>query len=262
MTELSTEPRPGLVRVDERHGGGALCLTLQGREGNVLDAAMIAALRDALATRVRPSHRAIVFAGAGRHFSFGASVAEHDRAHAPAMLESFHALFRQLAALSVPTVALVHGQCLGGGLELASWCTWVLAAPDARLGQPEITLGVFPPLASLLLPWRIGGGAAMHLCVGGASVDAQTAKSMGLVHAVGEDPSALFDELYATQLAPRSASSLRFAERAARAELYAQLSTRLPRLESLYLEELMATHDANEGIAAFLERRKPEFRHT
>lgn len=250
-----------MLRIEHRHDGGVLHLTLDAPKGNVLDRALIERLREALAACVRPEHRAIVFEGAGPHFSFGASVAEHRRQEARAMLDAFHGLFRQLAELSVPTAALVRGQCLGGGLELASYCTWILASPDAQLGQPEIRLGVFAPMASIVLPWRVGGGAALELCVGGGTISAEEAHRIGLVSRVAGDPRAAFDALYAEELAPRSASSLRFAERAARADLHDRMTQRLPLLEAMYLEELMQTADANEGIAAFLERRTPEFQH-
>lgn len=250
-----------MLRVEHTHDGGALRLTLDAPKGNVLDRALIARVREALRACVRPEHRAIVLEGAGGHFSFGASVAEHRRDEAPSMLEALHGLFRDLAELSVPTVALVRGQCLGGGLELASYCTWLIAAPDARFGQPEIRLGVFAPMASILLPWRIGGGAALDLCVGGRTLDALEAHRIGLVSRIADDPRAAFDALYAEELGPRSASSLRFAERAVRAELHERMARHLPRLEALYTGELMQTRDANEGIEAFLERRAPEFHH-
>jgi cyclohexa-1,5-dienecarbonyl-CoA hydratase len=115
-------------------------------------------------------------------------------------------------------------------------------------------------MASLLLPWRIGGGAALDLCVSGRAVDAAEAHRIGLVNAVAEDPEAWVNALFAESLRPTSASSLRFAERAARADLARRMEQDLPALERLYLDELMTTHDANEGIAAFIERRPPQLR--
>lgn len=247
------------VRVERRSEGKLLWLTIENGKGNVLDAATIAALRGALREHAQGGVHAIAFEGAGAHFSFGASVAEHRREEAPAMLEAFHWLFRDLAELAIPTAAIVRGQCLGGGLELAAWCTWIFASHDAKLGQPEIKLAVFPPMASLVLPFRIGGGAAMDLCVSGRSIDAEVARRIGLVHAVVADPTAAFEAFFAEHLAGTSASSLRYAERAVRAPLIEALRTELPALERLYLAELMETHDANEGIAAFLERRPPRF---
>ncbi len=239
--------------------GAALRIVLAAPKANVLDAAMIGAIRRALAEDVDRHTRLLVFEGAGKHFSFGASVAEHTKEEAPAMLEAFHGLFRQLDDLSVPTCAVVRGRCLGGGLELASWCSWVVATPDAVLGQPEIALAVFPPMASLLLPWRASGATALDLCVSGRSVTADEALRLGVVDAVSEDPDAWWRER-AKPLLATSATSLRFAERAARSTLRRQLNEELPGLEDHYLRELMATHDANEGIAAFLERRKPDYR--
>lgn len=250
------------ARIDEPlDDAGVLHLVLDAPKGNVLDLGMIGRLTTALHTGVTSSTRVVCFEGAGKHFSFGASVAEHRRAEAAAMLAAFHGLFRLLAELAVPTAAIVRGQCLGGGLELASWCTWVFASPDARLGQPEIRLAVFPPMASLVLPWRVGGGRALDLCVSGRTIGAEEARSMGLVTEVAADPRAAFDAFYEEHVAAASASSLRFAERAARGTLLEALRVRLPALERLYLDELMATHDANEGIEAFLDRRPPSFDH-
>ncbi|MBK6514225.1 MAG: enoyl-CoA hydratase/isomerase family protein [Polyangiaceae bacterium] len=249
-----------MIQRDKREGGAVLRIVLDAPKANILDSAMIRAIGGALEADVEAGTKLIVFEGAGKHFCFGASVEEHRRDAAPAMLAAFHGLFRQLARLAVPTCAIVRGQCLGGGLELAAYCTFLVATPEARLGQPEIKLAVFPPMASLLLPWRLGGGAALDLCVTGRSVDAAEAQRMGLVNAVTDDPEAWVSALFAESLRPTSASSLRFAERAARADLMRRLERDLPELERLYLDELMTTHDANEGIAAFLERRAPQHR--
>jgi cyclohexa-1,5-dienecarbonyl-CoA hydratase len=248
------------VKVALAGEGRELWLTLDAPKGNVLDARMIDGLTRALdAHGASPALRAIVFEGSGAHFSFGASVAEHRRENAAAMLAQFHALFRKLAALSVPTIAVVRGACLGGGLELAAWCSWIFASPEATFGQPEIKLAVFPPMASLILPWRLGGGRALDLCVSGRTIDAAEAHDLGLVREVSARPDDAARAFVAEHLLPRSGPSLRFAERAARAGLDDLLRERLPLLERLYLEELMATPDANEGIASFLERRTPRW---
>jgi cyclohexa-1,5-dienecarbonyl-CoA hydratase len=245
---------------EKREDGAILWLTLDAPRANILSGAMIRALREALDEEVDKDTKLVVFEGAGQHFSFGASVEEHQRAQAPAMLESFHSLFRRLLELAVPTCAIVRGQCLGGGLELASFCTFLVATPDARLGQPEIRLAVFPPMASILLPWRLGGGRALDLCVSGRTVGADEARRIGLLNEVAEDPEGWVRALFASALAPTSAVALRFAERAARSDLARRITDELPALERLYLDELMATRDANEGIAAFLEHRPPELR--
>jgi cyclohexa-1,5-dienecarbonyl-CoA hydratase len=251
-----------VIKATPHADGAVLHLTLSRPKANILDAEMIRGIRAALEEGVRAHTALVVFEGAGAHFSFGASVEEHRADAAAGMLEEFHGLFADLARLAVPTCAVVRGQCLGGGLELASWCTWIVVTPDARLGQPEIKLAVFPPMASVLLPWRVGGAAAMDLCVSGRSVGADEALQMGLIQAISEDPEAWWRARFDKALAKTSAASLRFAERAVRADLMARMARDLPALERLYLDELMATHDANEGIEAFITRRPATFTHS
>lgn len=249
------------LKIERRAEGRVLHLLLDTPRGNVLDERMVRELGAALEEHgADPALRAIVFEGAGSSFCYGASVAEHTWERAPAMLMRFHALFRQLAALAVPTAAVVRGACLGGGLELAAFCSFVFASPDATFGQPEIKLAVFPPLASLILPWRLGGGRALELCVAGRTWTAAEAHAAGLVHEIADDPAAACARFVAAELLPRSGTSLRLAERAVRIELDRLLRTALPQLEQLYLDELMATPDAHEGIAAFLEKRPPRWR--
>ncbi len=241
--------------------GAALHILLDRPKANILDGAMIEAIRFALHTEVTDRTALIVLEGSGDHFCFGASVEEHQAEQAPTMLQSFHRLFYDLADLGVPTCAVVRGQCLGGGLELASWCTWIVATPDANLGQPEIRLGVFPPMASILLPWRVGGAHALDLCISGKTITAEEALHMGLVNAVTDEPTRWWVDLVSSKLSNMSASSLRFAERATRIRLRDEMLRHLPDLEQLYLAELMKTPDANEGIASFMERRPPVFTH-
>lgn len=248
------------IIAETRRDGALLVLTLNAPKANILDSAMTAGIEEALSRYASsPSLKGILFKGAGDHFCFGASVEEHKPSNAAAMLSSFHGMFRKLSQYAVPTLAAVKGQCLGGGLELAAYCTWIFAHPGARLGQPEMKLAVFPPMASVLLPWRIGGGRAMDLCISGRSVDAAHAKQIGLLHEIGDDPEAMAEQFFAEHIEPLSASSLRFAEKAVRHALNQRLAADLPKIEELYLDELMRTPDACEGIAAFLEKRKPVY---
>jgi cyclohexa-1,5-dienecarbonyl-CoA hydratase len=206
--------------------------------------------------------KAIVFVGEGKHFCFGASVAEHRKDQAPAMISGFHGLFKKLLAVQTPLVALVRGQCLGGGMELASFCNFVLAEPNAKFGQPEIQLAVLPPVASAILPGIVGQARADDIVLTGRSIDAETAREWGLVHAVAEDGEALLGELLEKHLLPKSAAALRFAHKAVRYHWYAALSQILDEMERLYVDGLMECDDANEGIAAFLEKRKPCFKNS
>jgi cyclohexa-1,5-dienecarbonyl-CoA hydratase len=256
MNERSTgpvrvaEPEPGLWHVH-----------LAAPKANVLDRDMIRALTEVFANaRGARELKAVCVTGEGPHFSFGASVAEHRADRVAAMLDGFHNLFRTIADTGVVALAAVRGQCLGGGLELAAFCHRVFASPDARLGQPEIRLGVFAPLASLILTERIGRSAAEDLCLSGRSLTADEALRLHLVDEVCDDPLAGASEYARMHVLAHSAASLRFAVRAVRLRFHERLVADLGALERLYLDELMATADAREGIDAFLEKRGPVWR--
>jgi cyclohexa-1,5-dienecarbonyl-CoA hydratase len=255
---------PDKVTFESLHDGQVVRLTLSAPKANVLDSEMMAGLHVLLADlKKREELKLLQFTGAGDHFSFGASVQEHVRERAPEMLRQFHGLFRALIELAVPTAALVSGQCLGGGLELALMCNFLFLDRSAKLGQPEINLGVFAPPASLILPLKIGQQKADEVLLTGRILTAEEAEVMGLVSALFPDREALVrgvDEWLVKNILPKSAASLRFAVRAARLRFNELLSAKLREIESLYVDGLMATHDANEGIASFLERRKPAWK--
>lgn len=238
--------------------GQILNLTLNAPKGNVVDREMMLELIQAFDQQSRaPSIKALVFQGVGDHFSFGASVPEHQKELAPQMLATFHDLFRALIAINKPCLALVRGQCLGGGFELAMFCHWIFASENAHFGQPEINLAVFPPVASLILPHLIGQSAADDLVLSGRSITAPEAKQLGLVHSVSADPSAELNEFLAKHVLSKSAAALQFAARASRYEMHQAFLKNIAALEKMYVQELMETDDANEGIKAFMERRKP-----
>lgn len=249
------------IRVSRLHDGQFLHILLATPPANILDGATMGEIVRCLdAEGGDQALKGIVFEGEGKHFCFGASVEEHTKEKAGEMIAGFHAMFKKLLATTVPTIALVRGQCLGGGMELALFCNFIIAEPRAKFGQPEIQLAVFPPVAAQLLPQIIGQLRADDMILTGRSIDAQTAKDWGLVHAVAEDGEAALDELLTKHLAPKSAESLRFANRAARSSWYRDLSRGLDEMEHLYVRELMESEDANEGINAFLEKRAPEWK--
>lgn len=249
------------IKVRETHDGQVLRIVLASPPANILDAKAMSEIGAVLETQGRaPERKAIVFEGEGKHFCFGASVAEHVKAEAPKMIAGFHGLFKQLLALDVPLFALVRGQCLGGGMELAAFCNFVIAEPSAKLGQPEIQLAVLAPVASAILPGIIGQSRADDLLLTGRSIDAVTAHAWGLVHAVADNAEELLEKALADHFLQKSASSLRIANRAARWRWHAELPARLDAMERLYIDDLMATNDANEGIQAFLEKRKPAYK--
>lgn len=243
-------------------GGTLLRLRLARPKANIIDAAMIAALDEALAAHLgRRDLLAVLIGAEGPNFSFGASVEEHLPGNCASLLKNLHAVLLRLVASPVPVFVSVRGQCLGGGLELALAGTLLFAAPDARLGQPEIKLGVLAPAASCLLPERVGRAQADELLLSGRSLGAPEAHEIGLVSAIAEDPEGAALDWFRQHLAGKSAAALRHAMRAARLDLVERVRAKLERVEALYLDDLMSTRDALEGLQAFLAKRPPQWEH-
>ena len=245
-------------RVSSLDDGRIARVELADPPRNVLDGATLDALTAAL--RGLGQHgpmRALLLTAEGPNFSFGASVPEHAPEQAPLMLTRFHEAIRAALDVSLPTVAVLRGQCLGGGLELALTATRIVAAPGARLGQPEIRLAALAPVASLLLPHRLGQARAEALLLSGRVITAAEALTLGLVDEVADDPEAAALAWLREHILGHSAAALRLATRAARWALRRELDVLLPELELLYRDQLLATRDAAEGVRAFVERRAP-----
>lgn len=253
-----------LITCEEHSEGAVFKIILNSPKANIMEAAMLGEISAALdGLEGGKDVKLVVFEGAGKHFSFGASVQEHTKDKAAMMLKAFHAVFYQLVRLAVPTMAVVRGQCLGGGMELALFCNFIVADRTAMFGQPEIVLGVFPPPASVMLPRKVGQAHADDLVLTGRSIDALEAHRISLVNILadeGQDAWAVASQWITTHVLPKSASCLRVANRAVRKDFFRRVWEDFPRMESLYLKDLMEGHDANEGINAFLEKRKPEWR--
>lgn len=251
------------VKLSYSHDHTVAHILLDDGKGNVLDNVMMLDILECLRRlKENADIKLITFQGVGKHFSFGASVEEHTKELAETMLRTFHKIFMEIMQLQIPTLAKISGQCLGGGMELALVCSVMMADQSAKLGQPEIVLGVFPPPASILLPEKIGLARAEELLITGRSIDAEEALRIGLFHTVFENQALLnagADAWIEKYIVPKSASSLRFAERAVRIKLNHLLGNFLPQLERLYISQLMDTKDANEGIHAFLEKRQPQW---
>lgn len=243
--------------------GAVAVLELGPPPANVLDRARIAALRGHLrALADERGLKAILLRGAGAHFSYGASVPEHLPGEVETMLPEFHALLRELGAPSLPPViAVVRGRCLGGGLELALACDLIAVAEDAQLACPEIKLGVFPPAGAALLGARAGAGRALDLVCSGRAIRGAEAAAWGLAAlcAPADGLDAAVEAWVRAHLLPLSGAALRHARRAARAPLQNALEQTLPALERQYLDELMETRDAREGLDAFLAKRAPQW---
>ncbi len=242
--------------------GRLLRLRLNRPKANLIDAAMIAALDVALARHGGDERLGAVLLDAeGPHFSFGASVEEHMPAQCAAMLAGLHGLVVRMIEFPVPLLVAVRGQCLGGGLEVALAGHLLFVAPDAALGQPEMKLGVFAPAASCLLPELVGPQRALDLLVSGRSITGTEAASMGIACEAAADPEHAALAYFEEQLRPKSASSLRYAVKAARLDYVARVKDKIRAVERLYLEELMATHDAVAGLEAFIAKRPPQWLH-
>jgi len=257
MAEIVAPARAWLER-----GGALLRLRLARPKANIVDAPMIAALHAALdAHHASPGLRGVLLDADGPHFSFGAKVEEHLADRCAEMLASLHALLVAMVEFPLPILVAVRGQCLGGGLEVALAGGPIFASADAQFGQPEIKLGVFAPAASCMLGWRINQSVAEDLLWSGRGVDGTAALAMGLVGTLSADPEAAALAYFDEHLAPRSAAALACAVAAVRAPRARELRLRLAEVEALYLDRLMRTRDANEGLAAFLERRTPAWEH-
>jgi cyclohexa-1,5-dienecarbonyl-CoA hydratase len=242
--------------------GALLRLRLARPRANIVDAAMIAALDGALlAHRANNKLRGVLLDAEGPNFSFGASVEEHLPAQCAQMLASLHALIAAMIEYPAPILVAVRGQCLGGGLEVALAGSLIFASPDAQFGQPEMKLGVFAPAASVLLPYRVNQPMAEDLLFSGRSIGAEEARTAGLVHTVFADPETAALTYFNDHLAGKSASSLACALAAARGPMIRDVRQRLAEVERIYLDRLMATRDANEGLTAFLAKRRPQWEH-
>ena len=250
------------VSIAFNEAGTRAALTLFHEKGNIITAAMVEALSAALDDVARSPHvKLVTIAGAGPDFSFGASIPEHAPDRIGAVLPAMHRLIEQMLETPAPTAAIVRGRCLGGGFELALACDLIFAADDAEFGLPEIALGVFPPAAAALLAWRVGGARASRTILTGERRGAVDWHRAGLIEqlASSSDLETVVNRWFDDHFAPRSAAALRHAAAAVRHELLAHVRRTLPALERLYLDDLMRTHDAAEGIAAFLAKRPPRW---
>jgi cyclohexa-1,5-dienecarbonyl-CoA hydratase len=231
---------------------------------NIFNIAMMLEIGNALDDCARQNDLvAIVFDAVedSRTFSAGVSIEEHVPETVVEMLDSFHDIFRKLNQISRPAIAVVNAAALGGGCELVAACDIVIAGDKAKFGQPEIKLGVFPPVAAILLPRIIGEKKAREMILLGEVIDAAEALRLGLVSYVvpGSALQQKTNEILA-KLRELSPSSLGMARRAIAVADDHDFDKSLKKVEDLYLNQLMETEDANEGLRSFMEKRKPEWK--
>jgi len=224
---------------------------------NVLDTENLTGIARAL-NSLDAGVSAVLIKGEGRCFSAGASVAEHKPESAPAMIQALTDACMALENAPVPTVAMVHGACMGGALELVSFCDFVIADPEASFGVPEVQLAFFPPLACARLAQLCGRQNAAQLIFTGAAVDASRAQQIGLVQQIA--PQADWEKT--TQLFNRlSRPVLRMAKQAFLLGSGKSERAGIVKLNRLFLSDLYKTDDVHEGIASFMEKRRPEWKH-
>jgi cyclohexa-1,5-dienecarbonyl-CoA hydratase len=240
---------------------GVARLVLNKPPFNVLDIAMMQEISRALEElNGDPSAKVLVFEAAegSKAFSAGVDVSEHTADKVDEMIEVFHRIFRLLDALDVPTVAVVGGAALGGGCELALFCDMIIASEKASFGQPEIQVGVLPPIAVVALPGIIGPKKAMEVVLTGERIRADEAERLGLVNKVvpPDELGAATNDLVG-KLTKLSAAVLRLTKRAVQVGSVGRFEEGLVAVEELYLGPLMNTEDAHEGLAAFMEKRAP-----
>ena len=248
------------IEVSLEKGLGTITLTRP--PVNVMNIAMMEEINGVLKTwQGEKDLKMVLFNAKGKCFSAGVDVGEHMGDLAPKMIRAFHDIFRLMDKLGVPTLASVYGSCLGGGCELAIFCDLVVAAETAKLGQPEILVGVFPPIAAHLMPRIIGRKAAADLILTGKIISADEALQLGLVNRVVKEENLEKEtETFIKPYLKLSAEVIRLTRKAMMAGLMDDLEPSLQLIEEIYLNQLMKTHDAHEGLNAFLEKRKPEWK--
>jgi cyclohexa-1,5-dienecarbonyl-CoA hydratase len=207
------------------------------------------------------SIKVLVITAAGKYFSTGVDVKDHTPDKVDEMIQVFHKMFRLLYAFPQPTLAVVNGAALGGGCEVAIFCDMIIAAEGAKFGQPEIKVGVFPPIAAIVLPRVVGRRKAMELLLTGDVIDAKEAWRLGLVNEiVPADKLAEATEKFISRLSGLSGLVLRMTKRAIYQGIDTDFENVLRKVEDVYLHQLMITKDANEGLKAFLEKRTPNWK--
>jgi|Deesub1362B_J571_1020462.scaffolds.fasta_scaffold02496_5 cyclohexa-1,5-dienecarbonyl-CoA hydratase len=234
-------------------------LILNNPPVNVLTADLLDGLTERLEDLAGDDGLTAVFLmGNGKYFSAGASVEEHSRDQAPRMIEALTRACQSLSHMPVPVVALVHGLCLGGAMELVSFCDFVVADPGARFGVPEILLAFFPPYACQVFPTLMGRQNAAHLIFSGKTIDAQQAHQFGLVQEI--TPRQDWSR-WAKHFNGLSRPVVRLAKRAFREGAGEFPEEQIERLTRLFLQDLYELEDVEEGIRSFVEKRPPQWKH-
>ncbi|HYA92217.1 MAG TPA: enoyl-CoA hydratase/isomerase family protein [Thermodesulfobacteriota bacterium] len=241
---------------------GVATLTLNRPPLNVLNIEMMEEINSYFESLLKEKAlKLLVIQGAGKAFSAGVDVGEHLGDLVYKMIEVFHKMFRLMDGLKVPSISVVNGSALGGGCELAVYCDMVIATEKAKFGQPEIQVGVFPPIAALAFPRMIGRKKALELILSGDVISAQEALTLGMINKIVPEAS-LAEEVsrFVEKFKKLSGTVLKLTKEATLAGLNDDMDRGLKIIEKIYLDRLMKTNDAIEGLKAFLDKRKPAWK--
>jgi cyclohexa-1,5-dienecarbonyl-CoA hydratase len=238
---------------------GVATLTFNRPKHNVLDIEMMNELNGQLETLANDgSLKCVVLAADGPSWCAGVEVADHRPEMVDEMIATFNRIFEIVHRMPVPTIAAVHGACLGGGMEVAMACDIIVASPKAVFGQPEIKLGFFPPYAAIRLPQLVGPARAVEICTTGRRYKAEAAYRMGLVaHLSGEENFQETVDSIVGEIKACSPLIIRLNKRAVNAHLGLDFKQALSGVSDLFLNTLMKTEDTLEGIKSFEEKRRP-----
>jgi len=253
---------PELKHLKIEKNDGIARITFARPKHNVLDIEMMNELNAELEGLVADDElKGLVLYGDGPSWCAGVEVADHKPEMADDMITTFNRIFEFLDRLEVPTIAAVHGACLGGGMEVAIACDIIVAAQSALFGQPEIKLGFVPPYAAIRLPYLVGPSKAIEVCTTGKRYTADEARAMGMVNYAVEDDqfSEAVDKLV-KEIKHCSPLIIRLNKRAVKQHLGMPFPQALQSVSDLFLNTLMKTEDVLEGIASFEEKRRPEWK--
>lgn len=249
--------------IDVQVRAGIASVVLSDPPLNILTQALLSELRGALTKLAGDSTlRVLLLSAEGKHFSAGASVEEHLPGAVEAMIPEFMETVQALHHFPVPVICAIQGRCLGGALELALAADLVIVAENALLGVPEISLGVLPPAACVQLPRLVPPGVAAELLFTGTPIDARRAQAAGLVLRVVADDELLSEAMtLAESMAVHSAAALRETKKTLRVGM-GTVDQKMTHVSRIYLDDLMRTADATEGLQSFMEKRKPQWTHS
>ncbi|MGJ9383155.1 enoyl-CoA hydratase/isomerase family protein [Salipaludibacillus sp. CF4.18] len=239
-------------------------LTLKREPVNVLNIEMMTEIVDALEHLIaKEETHALVIKADGKAFSAGVEIEDHIGEKAEPMIHVFHKIFHLLAKVPCPTISVVEGAAIGGGCEIASFCDISVATEKAKFGQPEINLGLFPPVSVAIFPLLMGLNKTMELLLTGKTISAAKAKEYGLINeVVTEGELEYYLEGLLGSFRSKSRVALDITRKAIRESLATTFAQTIGKVEQIYMNDLMKTNDAQEGLHSFLDKRKPEWKHS